>query len=150
MGRTCNWNMPVEFETLEAAAPSADAGLRITCIPGIPGTWAEALRNCLEHCGISYRRIAHPHDQEGKDRLYALTAQKSVPAMFLNDERPRISWIEQMALLERLVEDSGQQAGLFPADVGDRVRMIGLMHEIAGENGICWYARILLVEPNLR
>ena len=94
----------VEFFTLEeVGAPDPDAGLRITMLPGLPGLWAEALKNLCDVKGVPYKRVIHPYgDRDAQAFLYELTAQRSLPTMLYNDEPPRSALIEQIQLAEKL------------------------------------------------
>lgn len=128
----------VKFVSLEEAA-NMD-GVRITLIPGIPGIYAECLKNMLDVKGVSYVRTLHPPMGKGDNQelLYKLTAQKSLPTMLCNDERPRNSWIEQVVLADKL----GKGRSLIPSDPQDRIVMFGFMNELLGEDGIVWRKRL--------
>lgn len=127
------------FVTLEEAAKLN--GVRITLIPGVPGIYAECLKNMLDVKGVAYTRALHPMMGKGDNQafLYQLTAQKSLPTMLYNDERPRNSWIEQVVLADKL----GKGPSLIPSDAHDRVLMFGLMNELLGEDGVVWTKRLL-------
>jgi glutathione S-transferase len=116
-------------------------GLRVSMIPGIPGIFAECIKNFMDARGVEYKRINHPMMGQGDNQelLYKLTAQKSLPTMLYNDERPRNSWIEQVKLADNLGTKGGS---LIPEDIDDRILMFGLMAEILAEDGIVWNKRI--------
>ncbi|CAE8622880.1 unnamed protein product [Polarella glacialis] len=127
------------FVPLEEAAKLS--GLRITLIPGVPGIYAECLKNFLDCKGVPYARALHPLMGRGDNQafLHQLTAQKSLPTMLYNDENPRNSWVEQVVLADKL----GKGPSLIPSDPEDRVLMFGLMNELLGEDGIVWRKRLL-------
>lgn len=131
----------VNFVSLDEAAKMK--GVRVTMLPGAPAIWAEALKNFLDAKKVPYTRVQHPLGPEmggpkdGQDALYKLTAQKSVPVMWYDDERPRSSWVEQMKLADNL----GSGPSLIPSDAKDRVMMMGLMNELVGEDGAMYNKR---------
>lgn len=73
------------------------------------------------------------------------TAQASAPVAVWNDERPRSTWIEQLYLAERL----RPSPPLIPADIEDRVWMIGAINELCGENGFGWSKRLTIIHAVL-
>ncbi len=123
-------------------------GVRITFIPGIQALYAEALKNICFVKEIPIIRVLHPlmgvDEKTGEDRqkrLYELTSQSSLPTMFVNDERPRNVWIEQLALAERI--GSANSPALIPADFEQRVEVFGLCSVVLGEDGLVWNMRIM-------
>ncbi len=120
----------------------------------IPGPWREACKALFEIKGLDYVPVRTANrgaaDIElGRDgtqsELFAWTGQSSAPVAIWNDERPRASWIDQLNLAERLAPDPP----LLPTDIDQRIRMFGLINEIAGENGLGWAKRLLLVHKGL-
>ena len=139
--------MAVSFTTLDEAA-AMNEGVRITFIPGIQALYAEALKNICFVKEIPIIRALHPlmgvDEKTGEDRqkrLYELTSQSSLPTMFVNDERPRNVWIEQLALAERI--GSATSPALIPADFEQRVEVFGLCSVVLGEDGLVWNMRIM-------
>jgi glutathione S-transferase len=133
----------VTFYTLdEVGAPDPAGGLRITMLPGLPGLWAEALKNLCDVKQVEYLRAVHPYgDKQAQESLYKLTAQRSLPTMLFNDEPPRSALIEQINLAEKLGAAGAPK--LIPLDVGDRMLMFGLLNELAGEGGIVYTVRLM-------
>ena len=139
--------MAVSFITLDEAA-AMTAGVRITFIPGIQALYAEALKNICFVKEIPVIRALHPlmgvDEKTGEDRqkrLYQLTSQSSLPTMFVNDERPRNVWIEQLALAEKI--GGANSPALIPADFEQRAEVFGLCSVILGEDGLVWNMRIM-------
>ena len=138
----------VTFYTLEEmGAPDPNGGLRITMLPGLPGLWAEALKNMCDVKKVNYKRVIHPFgDRKAQEDLYNLTSQYSLPTMLYNDDPPRSALIEQIRLAEKLgAADSPQ---LIPADVNNRILMFGLLNELAGESGIVYTSRLMGKDKN--
>ena len=139
--------MAVSFITLDEAA-AMNEGVRITFIPGIQALYAEALKNICFVKEIPIIRALHPlmgvDEKTGEDRqrrLYELTSQSSLPTMFVNDERPRNVWIEQLALAEKI--GGATSPALIPADFEQRVEVFGLCSVVLGEDGLVWNMRIM-------
>lgn len=128
------------FVPLEEAVHMS--GVRVTFLEGMPALWAECLKNFLDARKVPYTRALHPRFDDAnpasQDFLYQLTAQRSLPTMLYNDERPRNSWIEQVVLADQL----GSGPSLIPTDPEQRVLMFGLMNELLGEDGLMWNKRL--------
>ena len=123
-------------------------GVRITFIPGVQALYAEALKNICFVKEIPVIRALHPlmgvDKETGEDRqarLYELTSQTSLPTMFVDAERPRNVWTEQLALAEQ-VGGAGSPT-LIPANVEHRITVFGLCAVVLGEDGLVWNMRIL-------
>lgn len=142
---------PPEFITLDEAA-SMTSGTRVTFVPGIPAIFSEALKNICFVKGIPLTRVLHPpmgvDETTGADRqakLYALTAQTSLPTMFHEQERPRSVWIEQLALAERIGAHDAPM--LIPIGFEQRLELFGLCAILLAEDGFVWNMRILIDSP---
>jgi hypothetical protein len=120
------------------------SGLRLVLISTTPSPWGEAVKGFFFVKGIPYVPVRHPM---GKDQtlMRQWTAQESAPVAVNNDERPRSTWPEQLYLAERLKADPP----LIPAALEDRVRMFGWCNELAGENGLGWSRRELIIDRTL-
>jgi hypothetical protein len=116
-------------------------GLRIVLSPGLPAPWSESAKSLLHVKKLSY--VKARQELFGANLpLLKWTAQATAPVAAWNDEPPRSTWIEQLYLFERLAPEPR----LIPADWDDRVLMIGLSHEICGENGYTWNRRNSIVK----
>lgn len=115
-------------------------GLRVVLPPRIPGPWGEAIKGVLHVKKIPYTKVRH--DLVEQAPLIRWTAQSSSPVLVYNDERPRSVWNDQLYLAERLQPNPP----LIPAAIDDRVQMFGLCNLLAGENGLGWTRRLMLVE----
>ncbi len=149
--------LPAEtkLEYTSIAAARKMSGLRLVLGNyAIPGPWREACKGLFHVKGIPYTPVVTA--DEGKSdlaigmggsqsELIAWTGQASAPVAIWNDERPRSSWIEQLNLAERL----NPEPPLIPSNISDRVLMFGLINELAGENGIAWEKRLLMVHGPL-
>lgn len=136
--------VPQSRQTVEIGKARDLPGLRLVITAGVPGPWGEAAKNLFFAKGIPFIRV----DQTGgqtNDELVAWTGHSNAPQAVYQDERARTGWSEIIFLAERLAADPP----LIPDDPDDRVRMFGLLHEIAGENGFGWTRRLMLLHGGL-
>ena len=121
----------------------------------IPGPWREACKGLFHVKGIPYTPVVTGNEgtsdlevgmNESQSELFAWTSQSSAPVAIWNDERPRSSWTDQLNLAERLEPEPP----LIPTDIDLRRTMFGLINELAGENGLAWTKRLLMVDGPLQ
>lgn len=114
-------------------------GLRLALTAGVPGPWGEAAKGLFHVKGIPFERV---RQQGGADNqaLFEWTGHRNAPVAIYADEPPRVAWAEILWLAERL----GPEPALLPCDPGDRALMFGLIHELAGEQGLGWSRRLML------
>ncbi len=145
----------IKLDYVHIATARTLPGLRLVLgAYAIPGPWREACKALFEVKGIAYipvrtsNRGASDIDfgRDGtQSELSAWSGQSSAPVAVWNDERPRSSWFDQINLAERL----NPEPPLVPADIELRLRMFGLINEIAGENGFGWAKRLYLAHHAL-
>jgi glutathione S-transferase len=125
-------------------------GLRLVLSRGVPGPWGESAKGLFHAKGIPFARVAQ---EVGGDNaaLRAWTGRDDAPIALWNDEPPRDGWAEIAWLAERIAPEPR----LIPDDPDLRARVFGLGHELAGEQGLGWCRRLMLVDflkrnaPNL-
>jgi glutathione S-transferase len=111
----------------------------------VPGPWREACKAIFHVKKIPFTPVASAGQDGSQRELIEWTAQASAPVAIWNDERPRSTWIEQLYLAERLQPEPA----LIPANTDDRVNMFGTINEIAGENGLGWQRRQILIDETV-
>jgi hypothetical protein len=117
-------------------------GLRMAVLGGIPSPWSEAAKGVFDVKEIDYLAVRFSaRDEKVRD----WTKSHNAPVVMFDDELPRTGWAEILALAERL----GGRLSLIPDDGERRVRLFGLAHELLGEGGILWSARLMLVHAGL-
>ena len=127
----------VELEEARAAR-----GLRLVVTAGIPSPWSEGAKGVFDIKGVDYLAIRlNPKDAA----VQAWTGHHNAPVALYDDEPPRAGWAEILALAERIAP----QPSLLPDEAPARVETLGLAHEILGENGLVWCARLLLIHAGL-
>jgi len=109
---------------------------------GIPSPWSEAAKGIFDVKEISYLAVRFAARDE---KVRTWTKSHNAPVVLFDDESPRTGWAEILALAERL----GGRVSLVPDDGETRVRLFGLAHELLGEGGILWSARLILVHSGL-
>ena len=114
-------------------------GLRVSLTAGVPAPWSEAAKAMFKLKGLDYVPVLQVIGDDNKE-LADWTGHRNAPTAMYEDEPPRVSWLDILNLAERLEPEPS----LFPDAIGDRVTMVGLVNEIAGENGMLWNARHLM------
>lgn len=117
-------------------------GLRIVIVRGTPSPWSQAAKAMMEHKGLEYAAAALEPGQENQE-IVAWAGINSAPVVAWNDERPIDRWMDILHLLERL--EPGKP--LVPEATAERVRMMGIAHELCGELGLGWNRRLSLFRP---
>jgi glutathione S-transferase len=130
----------MKFVDLEQARSAP--GVRLVVVAGIPSPWSEAAKGIFVVKGIDGMLVRFlPTDEAVKQ----WTGWHNAPVLFVGSEPPRTHWSEILATAERL----GGRTSLVPADHDERVRMFGLAHELLGEGGLVWSARLLVIHRGL-
>jgi glutathione S-transferase len=122
-------------------AISAD-GLRMVVVGGIPSPWGESAKGIFHVKGLKWLAVRLEHKNEALARW---AGQLSGPVAMYQQEQPRDGWASILMLAERLAPEPP----LLPADPEERAWMLGLSHEILGENGLAWTRRLQLVHAGL-
>jgi glutathione S-transferase len=128
----------VDLETARAAS-----GVRMVVASALPSPWSEAAKSLFHVKQIPTLAV---RSLRVTPEVQAWTGANNVPVVLFDDEPPRTGWAEIIALAERL----GGRVPLVPADAETRVRMFGLIHELAGEGGLAWSNRLLMIDGGLR
>ena len=126
--------------TLEQALGAP--GLRVAPVrAGLPSPWSEFVRACLHVKRVPYSLVDARDAERGLTPLRTLTGQESLPVVLWNDERPRVNWLEQLVLAERIAP----QPRLLPQDPTERARVVGLIAELCSESGFGWHRRVMMI-----
>lgn len=115
-------------------------GTRLILTAGVPGPWGEAAKAIFRQRKVAYAPIAQ-EIAGSNDEQVAWLGIRNAPVAVHDDEKPRSGWAEILFLAERL----GSGPSLIPADAFERALMMGLAHELAGENGLGWSRRLMIV-----
>jgi len=122
-----------------AEARDAD-GLRLVLTRDVPGPWSESAKAVFRWHNVDFQPVEQ-HGGRNNPELVAWTGHRNAPIAVYRNEPPRVRWQEILDLAERL----GSGPSLYPADINDRMKMVGIASEICNESGLAWQARILML-----
>ena len=121
----------------------AAKGLRIAPVrSGVPSPWSELCRALFHVKKIQFALISAREPKSGLAAFKAATGHDVLPVVLWEDERPRASWIEQLALAERLAPEPA----LLPNRPAERAHIIGFLAELCIEGGFGWCRRLMMIE----
>jgi glutathione S-transferase len=130
----------MRFVDLEQARSAS--GVRLVVVGSIPSPWSEAAKGILVVKGIDAVLVRFsPNDEAVKQ----WTGWHNAPVLMVNGDPPRTHWSEILETAERL----DGRVSLLPVDSGERIRMFGYSHELLGEGGLVWSARLLAIHRGL-
>jgi glutathione S-transferase len=115
-------------------------GLRLVLTAGVPGPWGEAAKGLFFAKKISYTRVRQ-NIGDANAELRAWTGFDNAPQAIYQDEPARTAWEALIFLAERLAPEPA----LVPTSAALRAQMFGLIHELAGENGLGWSRRLMML-----
>ena len=130
----------LRFVDLEEAR--AARGVRLLALSALPSPWSEAAKGLLHVKEIPALCVRF---RRGDAAQTAWAGIGNAPALFYDDEPPRSGWAEILTLTERL----GGKMSLVPADPERRAKLFGLAHELCGEDGLGWSARLIMIDGSL-
>jgi len=126
----------------DVATARAARGVRLVLIAGVPSPWSMAAKGLFHVKALPVMPVRFsPRD----DELAAWTGARNAPVVVYDDEPPRMGWAEIITLAERL----GGAVPLVPRESATRVQMFGLVNELAGEDGLGWNCRLMMVDASL-
>jgi glutathione S-transferase len=130
------------LEFVDVATARAAPGVRIVVSGLVPSPWSEATKGLFRLAGVPVLAVRRMRDAT---EITAWTGVDNVPVVFHNAEPARSNWAAITALAARL---AGPGA-LLPDDVGARADAMGVLHEIAGEDGIGWNSRLAMIDASV-
>jgi glutathione S-transferase len=127
-----------EYVDLETAKTAS--GARLVTVGGIPSPWSESVKGLLRLSNVPFVAVRlMPGDKEVRE----WTRARNAPVLMVDGDPPRTGWAEILELVERIAPAGAKS--LVPSAPHDRMRFFGLAHELMGEGGIIWSARLLAV-----
>jgi len=127
----------VDVDTARAAK-----GPRLLVAGGLPSPWSEAAKGIFHVKRLPILVLGYPRVD---DAFRAWTGAMNVPVLLTDDEPPRTGWAEILGFAERW----GGSVSLVPAEPEARIRHQGLAHELCGEGGFGWCARLVMIDGGL-
>jgi glutathione S-transferase len=129
------------IEFVDVAAARDARGVRIVVSGLVPSPWSEATKGLFRIANVpilAVRRMRDPAE------IVAWTGIDNVPIVIHDAEPARTSWAAITTLAARL----GGPDVIIPEDVAARAETMGILHEIAGEDGIGWNSRLAMIEAS--
>jgi glutathione S-transferase len=130
------------FEFVDVATARTAPGVRIVVSGLVPSPWSEATKGLFRLAGVPVLAVRRMRDAA---EITAWTGVDNVPVVFHNAEPARTNWAAITALASRL---AGPDV-LLPDDVAARADAMGVLHEIAGEDGLGWNARLAMIDASI-
>jgi glutathione S-transferase len=130
---------PLEF--VDVATARNAPGVRLVVSGLVPSPWSEAAKGVFAIAGVPV--IAVRRMRDGAD-IAAWTGIDNVPVVVYGAEPVRTHWAAITSLAARLGPGT-----VLPEDVAGRADMMGVLHEIAGEEGLGWNARLAMIDATL-
>jgi glutathione S-transferase len=123
-------------------AALASRGLRLVLLSGVPSPWSQAALAIFRYKQLPFIQTS---SRPGDPAFLRWNGARNLPAALSDDEPVRTGWAEILALAERLAPEPR----LIPSGAEARVRNLGLCHELMGEGGLAWNARLLAIDAGL-
>jgi len=133
--------MTIEFVDVSTARDAT--GVRIVVSGLVPSPWSEAAQALFRLAGVPVRAVRRLRDAAEVTRW---TGVDNVPVVFHNAEPARTNWAAITALAARLAGPGV----ILPDDPAARAETMGLLDEIAGEDGIGWNARLAMIDATIK
>ena len=130
----------IEYVDLERARTAS--GVRMVVTSAVPSPWGEAAKAVFQLAGAHVLAVRFKRSDAAQA---AWMQAHNVPVVFHDAEPPRTVWSQIVALAARLAGPGK----LLPRELGHRVRTMGLLHELAGEDGLGWNARLFMIHAAL-
>ncbi len=133
--------MPFEYVSVEEAI--AREGLRMVVVGGTPSPWGESAKGVFHVKSIPWVATRLVYDQPA---LQDWAGELTGPVAVFEKERPRSGWAEIVLLAERIAPTPS----VLPGDPTDRALVMGLCHELLGEQGLAYSRRLQAVHAGLQ
>jgi glutathione S-transferase len=131
------------IEFVDVSTARSAPGVRIVVSGLVPSPWSEATKGLFRIANIPLRAVRRMRDAA---EVTAWTGVDNVPVVFHNNEPARTHWAAITSLAARL---AGPDV-VIPDDPAARADAIGLLDEIAGEDGIGWNARLAMIDATIK
>jgi glutathione S-transferase len=130
------------IEYVDLAAARSAPGVRIVVSGLVPSPWSEATKGLFQIANVPVVAVRRNRDAA---EITAWTGADNVPVVFHGAEPARTNWAAITALAARL----GGPGTVLPEPPAARIEVMGLIHEIAGEDGLGWNARLAMIDASI-
>jgi hypothetical protein len=117
-------------------------GIRIVVSGLVPSPWSEAAKGLFRIANVPALAVRRGRETA---EINAWTGVDNVPVVFHGAEPVRTCWAAIIALAARL---AGPDV-VIPQELAARVDAMGLLNEIAGEDGIGWNSRLAMIDASI-
>lgn len=132
------------IEFVDVAAARSAPGVRLVVSGLVPSPWSEAAKGLFRIANVPVLGVRRGRGPEAAE-ITAWAGVDNVPVVFHGAEPVRSNWAAITTLAARL----GPPGAVLPEELGARAEAMGLLHEIAGEDGIGWNARLAMIDASL-
>lgn len=136
--------MTLTYVDLETARASRETCLVVAS--AVPSPWSEAAKGCLRVARVPALVVRRNRDAAAA--IDAWTGIDNVPALRHGGDPVRTSWSAIVAFVDRAARTAGTPR-LLPDEPRARASVMGVLHEIAGEDGVGWNARLAMIDAGL-
>jgi glutathione S-transferase len=130
----------IEFVDVETARRAP--GVRVVVSGIVPSPWSEAAKGLFQVAGIPVVAVRR---MRNATEITEWTGVDNVPVVFHDADPVRTHWAAITTLAARLAGPGV----LIPDEPAARAETMGLLHEIAGEDGIGWNARLAMIDATV-
>ena len=130
------------LEFVDVATARSAPGVRLVVSGLVPSPWSEAAKGLFKVAGIPVVAVRRMRDGA---EITAWTGVDNVPVVVYGAEPARTHWAAITTLAARL---AGPDV-VIPTDIAARAETMGILHEIAGEEGLGWNARLAMIDVTL-
>jgi glutathione S-transferase len=131
------------LEFVDVASARSAPGVRIVVSGLVPSPWSEAAKGVFNLAGIPVLAVRRMRDAA---EITEWTGVDNVPVVLYAAEPARTHWAAITTLAARL---AGADV-VIPTEVAARADTMGLLHELAGEEGLGWNARLVMIDATLK
>ena len=130
------------LEFVDVATARSAPGVRLVVSGLVPSPWSEAAKGVFELARIPVVAVRRMRDGA---EITEWTGVDNVPVVVYGDEPVRSHWAAITTLAARL---AGPDV-VIPSEVAARPETMGLLHELAGEDGLGWNTRLVMIDATL-
>ncbi|HET7504930.1 MAG TPA: hypothetical protein VFK02_28095 [Kofleriaceae bacterium] len=130
------------IDFVDVATARSASGVRIVVSGLVPSPWSEAAKGLFRIANVPVLAVRRGRDAA---EINAWTGIDNVPVVLHAGEPARTSWAAITTLAARL---AGPDV-VIPEGLDARVEAMGLLHEIAGEDGLGWISRLAMIDASI-
>lgn len=130
------------LEFVDLATARNALGVKLVVSGLVPSPWSEAAKGVFRLGAVPVLAVRRLREAA---EITEWTGVDNVPVVVYGAEPPRTHWAAITSLAARL---AGPDL-VIPSDVEARAHTMGLLHELAGEDGLGWNSRLVMIDVTL-